>query len=150
MSFFKKIINIFKRKNGQSMVEVLITLTIVTLCFVALVVVVVIAVRNARFANNSALANRYAQEGIEVVRLLRDQQGWPYIAGLSGDQGLDKNLNLSSGCGSANIDGFFTRCINFAPSGSPVDTSEVTVTVLWAESRRSHSVVTVTRLTKWN
>lgn len=59
--------------KGQSLVEVVASLAMVILIVAALVNLVTASLRSSQFAKTSAQANKYAQEGIEWVRSLRDQ-----------------------------------------------------------------------------
>lgn len=140
-----------KQRSGQTLVEVLFALGVVSVCLVALVISIVSAVRNARFAKNSALANQYAQEGIEAARRARDASPtWnDFITNpdYSGSRGLDSDLNWAA-CpvSAANVD-IFIRCVEFV---NTVDSSTITARVSWSEGGRDHFVEAVTFLTKWS
>lgn len=69
-------ITISKRcsKNGQSLVEVLVSLSIATLVLSAITVGVVYSLRNAQFSKNQNLASQYASEGMEIIRQIRDDK----------------------------------------------------------------------------
>lgn len=60
-------------QSGQSLLEVIIALTVGILVVLALVFAVIFSLRNANFAKNSAQATKLAQEGIERVRTGRDR-----------------------------------------------------------------------------
>ena len=60
-------------EKGQSLLEVIIAMTVGILVVTALVFAVIFSLRNANFAKNSAQATKLAQEGIERVRTLRDR-----------------------------------------------------------------------------
>lgn len=62
-------------EKGQSLLEVIIAMTVGILVVTALVFAVIFSLRNAQFAKNSAQATKLAQEGIERVRTLRDRDG---------------------------------------------------------------------------
>ena len=62
-----------RKKQGQSLIEVLTALAIVILVIVALVAGVTYAIRNLTYAKNQALATQYAQEGLEAARKMRDE-----------------------------------------------------------------------------
>lgn len=61
-------------KIGQSLIEVLISLTIATAVLSAITVAVVYSLRNTQFSKNQNLATQYASEGVEVVRQIRDNE----------------------------------------------------------------------------
>src|SRR4030042_3024845 len=76
-------------QTGQSMVEILIAMTVVTIVMVAMVSRAVEAVKSAQFARNKSLATRYAQEGVEWMRSERDQS-WSEMAALLTDGVLEE------------------------------------------------------------
>lgn len=63
------------RESGQSLIEVVITLTITVVVLGALVITVLTSMRNAQFAQNQARATKYAQEAIDQIRSIRDRNG---------------------------------------------------------------------------
>ncbi|MBI2314651.1 prepilin-type N-terminal cleavage/methylation domain-containing protein [Candidatus Daviesbacteria bacterium] len=60
-------------ERGQSLLEVIIAMTVGILVVTALVFATIFSLRNAQFAKNSAQATKLAQEGIERVRSGRDK-----------------------------------------------------------------------------
>lgn len=58
----------FNSQKGQSLIEVIIALTVGVFVVTALTFSVIFALRNANFAKTSAQATKLAQEGIERVR----------------------------------------------------------------------------------
>lgn len=60
-------------ESGQSLIEIVVALTVGILVVVALVFATIFSLRNASFAKNSAQATKLAQEGIERVRTGRDR-----------------------------------------------------------------------------
>lgn len=60
---------------GQSLIEVIVAVTVGILIVSALVFATIFSLRNASFASNSAQATKLAQEGIEKLRTLRDRDG---------------------------------------------------------------------------
>ncbi len=58
---------------GQSLVEVLVGMATAVLIVGAMTVATISALQNAQFGKNENLATNYAQQGIEIVRNLRDQ-----------------------------------------------------------------------------
>lgn len=60
-------------EKGQTLMEVLVASAIGILVVTALVMATVFSLRNASFAKASAQATKLAQEGIEKVRSMRDQ-----------------------------------------------------------------------------
>ncbi|MDO8576947.1 MAG: prepilin-type N-terminal cleavage/methylation domain-containing protein [Candidatus Daviesbacteria bacterium] len=60
---------------GQSLIEVIVAVTVGILVVSALTFATIFSLRNASFAKNSAQATKLAQEGIEKVRTIRDRDG---------------------------------------------------------------------------
>jgi type II secretory pathway pseudopilin PulG len=132
------------KTKGQSLLEVVIALSVALIVILALVRVTIVAMRNAQFAKNQALATQSAQEAMETVRAYRDQNSWETFVNnceFSGGSGLPSLLTLAVDC--------------YLPPPltgecSPSDEScEVKVTVSWTDSQGSHQSELTTRLTKW-
>lgn len=62
-----------QNQRGQTLIEVMIALTIGVLVIGALAIATVVSIRNATFSQNQTQAAKYAQEGIELVRTTRDR-----------------------------------------------------------------------------
>ena len=135
-----------KSEIGQSLLEVMVGLGVTTLVLTSLVSAVVVSVRNARFAKNQSLATKYAQEGIEKVRIYRDQNSWDNFIAVPGPSG--------SNCGNETLVGLsvpspFTTAIDCVEVDGESDRREVTVTVSWTEAGRTHQSQLTTYLTRW-
>lgn len=63
----------FYLQRGQSLIEVIIAVTVGVLVLTALTFATIFSIRNASFSKNSAQATKLAQEGIEKVRTGRDR-----------------------------------------------------------------------------
>jgi type II secretory pathway pseudopilin PulG len=152
------------KKNGQTLIEILIAIAVVVLVLVAVVSRVVDAVGNANFARNQLLSTRFAQEGIEWTRSQRDRLGWDeFVFALDSDPvtycvlDLSTNPNLedlTSGTCAGVIPGtLFDReiDIDYTDVGDPSigDYVEVTVAVSWQDRIGDHSTVLSTRLSDW-
>lgn len=61
------------RENGQTLLELLVVLSVSVIVIGALVFATIASLRNAQFAKNQAQATKLAQDGIEKVRLGRDR-----------------------------------------------------------------------------
>jgi len=125
-----------KKNQGQSLVEMVVAIAIVMIIIVSLVAVATVSVRNANFSRNQALATKYAQEGIEEARRLRDEGGNSFF--------VDNPL----GCNFADMpaEGFSRqRTCNFDGE----KTVTVTVLVSWTDAKGTHKSELTTRLTNW-
>lgn len=59
--------------SGQALIEILVALTVMVLVATAFVTLGVVTVRNSSFSQNKTRATQLAQEGIEAVITIRDQ-----------------------------------------------------------------------------
>ena len=59
--------------RGQTLIEVIVVITIGMLVIVALVFATIAGLRNSEFAKNQSQATKLAQEGLERMRTLRDR-----------------------------------------------------------------------------
>lgn len=66
---FKTLLN----EKGQSLLEVIVVMTVGIVVISSLVFATIVSLRNAQFAKNQSLATKFAQEGIEQVRSDRDR-----------------------------------------------------------------------------
>ena len=73
--------------KGFTLVEILVATGIVVTVLVGITSGVSFAVKNSRFSQEKALSVRYAQEGIEWIRLQRDVLGWNTFFNIINDEG---------------------------------------------------------------
>lgn len=59
--------------KGQTLIEVIVVMTVGILVVAALTFATIFSLRNAKFSQNQAQANKYAQEGLEKLRTHRDR-----------------------------------------------------------------------------
>jgi type II secretory pathway pseudopilin PulG len=64
---------LFHENEGQTLIEVLVALVIAGIVIGALVIATLISLRNAQFSQNQVQATNLAQETMEKIRSLRDQ-----------------------------------------------------------------------------
>ena len=131
--------------SGQSLLEVMVSLGVTTLVLTSLVSAVVVSIRNARFAKNQSLATKYAQEGIEKVRIYRDQNAWSDFITVGVTE---------ANCGDEGLVGFsvpssFNAVIDCVEDLLIPEKVQVTVTVSWTEAGRTHQSQLTTYLTEW-
>ncbi len=62
-----------KGQLGQTLIEVLIALTVGVLILGALVIATIVSIRNAQFSQNQIQATKYAQEAVDLVRTIRNR-----------------------------------------------------------------------------
>lgn len=63
-----------RNQEGQSLIEVLVGLVTASLIIGAITVATITALNNSVFSKNQSIATQYAQQGLELVRNLRDRQ----------------------------------------------------------------------------
>lgn len=63
----------YSKEGGQSLLELIVVLTIAAIVVGALTFAIIGAIRNASFAKSQAEATKYAQDGIEKLRSIRDR-----------------------------------------------------------------------------
>jgi len=140
-----------RKDEGQTLIEVLVALGIGVVIIVAVTVVVIVSLDNAGFNKNENLANAYAQEGLEVVRGLKDRS-WTNFWTLTGGPFFclpENSTQLVSRTG-ANCEGagqgeifaggakFIREIIinNSNPNCNPTgSSSKVTVKVQWSDNK---------------
>lgn len=124
-----------KLHKGQGLIEVLVALGIISIVVTALATVVITSMDNAQLSKNQNHALQYSQEGIEVVRQLRDQD---YITfrNYNSTYCLSKGSNtLGADCTNPNIDNFFLRKVRVVQSGCSANVASAVVTVSWADGK---------------
>lgn len=65
----------FTKQRGQSLIEVLVALTITVIMIVALIAFVLSGLRNAQFAQKQSKATKIATETMEQIKTIRDRDG---------------------------------------------------------------------------
>ncbi len=141
--------------SGQSLVEVLVAITVGVFVVVALINAAVAAMRNAQYAKNQNIATKLAQEGMEQVRGVRDRIDWNTFVSysLSCYGAVDTTtwslVLRDNSCIGSQVSGVsgFRRVIWVE---SVVDGKmKVVVKVFWIDAAGKHSSELVSFLTKW-
>lgn len=156
--------------KGQSLFELIFAIAIATIILTGIVSLASVSVRNSTSSRDNALANRYAQEAIEWLRLQRDAVDWTTFSGYAGATNKDWCLKVSPPAGGfdeasggakegacstgdeINSNTIYLRDINLAlidVDGTLGDGVEAVVTVSWADSQGTHSVTQATKFTDW-
>lgn len=126
-----------RRKNGQSLIEMVVAIAVVVIVILALVAITTTSIRNAAFSRNQALATKYAQGWIEEARGLRDSQP-------------ESSFFVDGSCNVSDTAGIFNRgrTCSLAIDGDK-KTMTVVVTVSWTDAQGTHKSELTTRLTNW-
>jgi len=136
-----------KRKNrlllGQSLVEMIVVVAIVTVSLVALVRAAVVAVRNAQFARHQSQAIDLAREAAEWLRGEREKS-FSQFASRAGSSDGNRycfdglNWDNSGPCSDDELVGdIFTREVVLKKESDDLITAEVIVS--WQERGKIHS-----------
>lgn len=135
--------------RGQSLIEVVVALGMAITVVVSITALIVSALDSANFRKNQNLANAYAQEGMEVVRKIRDNSSWSTFTSLPGGPNFclpQNGTELVSRSGSPNCDGkgnvgIFLREITIRNNNPDCTAgggnSKVTVKVSWSDGKCS-------------
>ena len=126
----------FRLKNndsGQSIIEVLIALSLVVIVAVGLIKVTTNSIKNSGFARDQRIATKYAQEGLENARKLKEE---------------DSNAFWQKTGTETEIIGQFTRAITYFLNADS-DSMQINILVTWQDSQGAHQSSLETSLTKW-
>ncbi len=140
--------------SGQSLIEVVVAIGVMSLLLVALLVTVSLSIKNSRLAKDRNQAVALAQEGVELIRAYRD---YDYAEFYSKDSLVAYDLpynwvvedGLGDSCSATDfaIRDFFRRCV--LVTRVDATSTDVQVTVEWQEGSRTHEVFQITRLSQW-
>lgn len=139
-------------KSGQSLIEVVIIMTIVVMAAIALLATSLFTQKTARSASYQVQATKLVEQSIEQLRIIRDRRGYGYFdhGSFDGFCSLDtSNPEPSSWLlicpGTAETIPFdkvtFTREIKVE---NQPNQKKVTVTISWPESGATKTVSNVT------
>jgi hypothetical protein len=154
------IFTLYSDQNGQTLIEALIALTGAVIVLGALTVAVASSLSNATFLTAQNKAGKYAQQGMEYIRYLRNTDATTFLSYASGNNArcLPEDTGLcptgidgtcisgapgASGPGLClvNVAGQFKRTVAFlrpSPRCDPTET-EVTIDVYWTSGKCTSS-----------
>jgi len=134
-----------KKNSGQSLVELIVAVSISALILVALLAGVTMALRSTQLAKKKTQAMAKAQETIEWLRGEK-KESWSEFT--SNDKVIycfnNLNFNSPGECFGDPVDGFH-RQGNLSFNG---DLAEITITVSWTDNHGDHQESLKTYLTK--
>lgn len=125
--------------KGQTLIEALLALSIVGIILSGITIAVSSSLNNAQFSKNQNLATAYAQEGLEVVRQIRNSD-YDAFRTRSGYYCISKvATDFEADCSSPNIDGVFIRRVQIlqnvpAPDCGP-SAAKAIVSVSWVDGK---------------
>lgn len=124
--------------RGQSLIEVLVALGIISVVITGVATIVTQSLSNTQFSKDQNTATKYAQEGLETVRSIRDRD-YTAFALLDGRYCLAKNTQslgiVQSACSAPNVDHFIREITIEQNPGCGPNVAEVTATVSWTDSK---------------
>jgi len=139
--------------SGQSLIETVVAVAIVTLIVTGLVAATTSTLRFSQMSKTRTQALQYAKEGLEIVRIIRDT-GWASIPQTDQSYCLSKGqqelgTSTSDAC-PMDIDNMYSRTLSFSHDATCVTPacSKVTVTVSWIE-QDTKSVSLSSYITNW-
>lgn len=152
---------------GFALVEVLISVLVFSLALTAIFFVLIVNLGNAQLVKNNFIASGLVQEGMEVIRNIRDNDwhaGNPFGTGIpDGNYRVQWNsqvlmpfadtyLKKDSGTGFFSYDSggdtLFKRSVTISTISAGVE-KKVVVTATWSERGRSVSVSAEDHLFNW-
>lgn len=125
-------------QRGQSLIEALGALTIISIIISAIAISVTTALNNAKSNKDQTFATKYAQQGGEIVRQIRNDN-YTNFKTISGTYCLGKGQTTlgspQSNCTVANVDSFIRSVqIEQAP-GCAINVAKVTVIVSFTDAK---------------
>jgi Tfp pilus assembly protein PilV len=125
---------ILKSNKGQSIIEVVVALSLVVLVVLGLVKVSVTSINNTAFARDQRAATKYAQEGVENARQCKEENEVAF-------------WNESCPELAVPTDTKFTRQITYTQIEE--GKMQLDVVVSWTDGKGQHESNLTTYLTKW-
>lgn len=124
--------------KGQSLIEVLVALGLLSLLITSVAVVVTSSLNSAQFSQEQTAATKYAQEGLEITRSIRDGN-YGTFATFNGTYCLAKGATslgpAQAGCTSQNVDQFIRSIRIEQTPGCGANVAKVITTVSWKDGK---------------
>lgn len=142
--------HVFER--GQTLLEIVVALGVIAVVLTGLVTAVTASLRYSQVSKYRSQGVKFAQEGIELARKLRDTSPWAEFSVFSSGTGewcLNEagSWSASDGSGCPIVAGStFWRTVTFVLNGSVMD---VTSEVSWGDRSTSSTVTLRTYLSDW-
>jgi len=139
-------------ERGQTLLEIVVALGVIAVVLTGLVTAVTASLRYGQASKYRSQGVKYAQEGLELTRKLRDTSPWTDFLTYSDGGGVwclnqAGAWSTSAGTGCPIVAGStFWRTITFTVNGSVMD---VTSEVSWGERNLSSTVTLRTFFSDW-
>ena len=144
-------------QKGQSLIEVIIALVVITIILTSLSKTIIYALKNIEFSRNKNYSLHLAQTKMEEIRHVRDSQSWgdfwdTYLIDLKEKTFPTESLKET---GEESAEGIFKRVVSCfdrssTDPGFEKTKMEVIVSVSWADSSSEHISSVSGYFTKWN
>lgn len=132
-------LKVIKKNKGQTLIEVLIALSIAVAIISAITSVVISALNNSSFSKNQNMARSYAQQTMEKIRGQVQSNYSKFVATNSAlSYCVDSDGNMTPNTSNCNAikTGIFIREVNFVlPSPDCQNYLEAKVLVSWSDSK---------------
>ncbi|MEA2020830.1 MAG: hypothetical protein U9M98_03930 [Patescibacteria group bacterium] len=152
-SFLKKRLIIDCKEEGQSLVEIIVSVGLVFVAVAALLALVAMSMRGSGFGTTKARAAKLSNEHMERIRAYRDTVGWAAFFEEMTDNCmgqpcyLSENLSLNSGgVGTSNPFGYYFQVEQIAGA---TDRLRILVNVNWGEHGSDRNISAKAILTDW-
>ena len=125
------------KKSGQTLVEATIALASILLTLAAIAIAISTSVSNSQFIKQQTQASKYAQDGMEQLRYVRNTTPATFFA-QNGIYCMNEDSTLVSGsCTAVNIANTFKREAEFTQDSSVEcgDSTRIIVSVYWASGK---------------
>jgi Tfp pilus assembly protein PilV len=128
----------FFNQRGQSLIEAIGALAIIAIVVTAIAIAITAALSNTKYNQDETLTTKYAQQGSEIVRQIRDSN-YNGFKSISGIYCLAKNQTTlgatQSGCTTANVDSFIRSVQVEQVPGCATNVAKVTVVVSFIDGK---------------
>lgn len=125
-------------QKGQTLIETLASLAILSIVITAITISVVTSLRNTEYNQNQTLSVKYAQQGSEIIQQLRDYSYTNFKNNYAGLYCLGKGQTTlgvaQTQCTTPNVDNFI-RSVNIQQGGCAANVAKVTVSVSYTDQR---------------
>jgi|WetSurSiteA1Bulk_404760.scaffolds.fasta_scaffold00731_2 Tfp pilus assembly protein PilV len=150
-----------KNNKGQSLFEVVVAISVITLIIVAMIILTTTSIRNNSYSRNKTVASRYSQEAIEWLRGQRDAS-WPTFYGKTSTipryycfkvSPLTPTWPSAGLCGDSdyiNSNTIFKRQLTLTRDPLNGDFIIADVAVSWTDGQGEHKAESVTYFSDWN
>lgn len=143
-----------KKNAGLTLVEIILSVTLLGLIGTALTALGITALRTADATRRRSIAAEYSKEALEAVRSIRDQQGWQNFAANLGNFCLDNTSGrfflISAGGSPCPAVSGYTRTITISNVSPPNSNQRKVLIVTSYDERGAQMNVSLnTLLTNW-